>query len=408
MIDSNKLKEIADNYSTPSYIFDIDALRNRVAKIREIVGDNIGLCYAMKANPFLTKVMSEIVDKLEVCSPGELDICKEERIDGSKIVYSGVNKTRESIIDAIKSGVGTYTAESVLHVKLLQEAVMETCNDGQEGTGCLYDKEHKFPVILRLSAGSQFGMSKDDIGYILDHIDEYPKLDFVGIHYFVGTQRKKLKDQIAELEMLHLFIEDLRARYSLPLKKLEYGPGLPVPYFVGEDFEDTLSPIKKLLTELQKATKWCDLTIEMGRFWVSTCGLYLSKVMDIKTCNGTNYCIIDGGINHVTYYGQVMGMKIPVIRHLDGGLSPTHGTIKGNADYALCGSLCTTADVLVRKVSFSDLKIGDILAFENMGAYSVTEGIYLFLSRMMPQVIMYENGRIKIVRKFVDTAQFNH
>ncbi len=408
MLDNNAIKKIAEEYTTPSYIFDIDILKKRVDDIRQIVGDEIGLCYAMKANPFLTKTMSCIVDKLEVCSPGELDICLAESIDGSKIVYSGVNKTKESIIDAIKAGECTYTAESVLHVRLLQEAVLEVCKEKSEDEKACTDNDQKYPVLLRLNAGSQFGMSEEDIYYILDHKDDYPNLEFIGIHYFVGTQRKKLKEQGLELEMLHDFMEGIRTKYALPFRKLEYGPGLSFPYFEGEDFSDTLKPVKDILPELKKAATWCDITIEMGRFFASSCGLYLSKVMDIKSNKGTNYCIIDGGINHVTYFGQIMGMKIPVIRHIESDKSFSYGTIDGKADYALCGSLCTTADVIVRKVSFTNLKIGDILAFENIGAYSITEGIYLFLSRTMPQVLIYENGQIRVARKFMNTFEMNH
>ena len=121
MLDNENLKKIANEYFTPSYIFDLDVLKKRAGDIRQIVGDKIGLCYAMKANPFLTKTMSEVVDRLEVCSPGELDICVADGIDASKIVYSGVNKTKESVADAISAGAGIYTAESLLHVKLLQE-----------------------------------------------------------------------------------------------------------------------------------------------------------------------------------------------------------------------------------------------------------------------------------------------
>ncbi|SHI94580.1 diaminopimelate decarboxylase [Butyrivibrio fibrisolvens DSM 3071] len=423
MIDNEEFKKIADEYATPSYIFNIDDLKKRVADIRQIVGDNIGLCYAMKANPFLTKAMSEVVDKLEVCSPGELDICVAEKIDGDKIVYSGVNKTKESIIDAFKAKAGIYTAESVLHANLLQEAAWEIkecgliCESNDDylkeekmasGSDDFFSDGFKVPVLLRLNAGSQFGMSREDICYILDHQDDYPNLEFVGIHYFAGTQRKKLKQQIEELEELHVFIEELRVKYSLPLRKLEYGPGLPVPYFEGEDFEDTLLPLKDLAPTLTEVSRWCDLTIEMGRFFTSTCGIYISKVMDIKSNKGTNYCIIDGGINHITYFGQVMGMKIPIMRHIEGDGQAVYGTVEGTADYALCGSLCTTADVLVRKVSFTNLKIGDILAFENIGAYSITEGLYLFLSRTMPKVLIYENGKVKVVRDFKDTSVLNH
>ncbi|MEG1896207.1 MAG: diaminopimelate decarboxylase, partial [Oscillospiraceae bacterium] len=128
---------------------------------------------------------------------------------------------------------------------------------------------------------------------------------------------------------------------------------------------------------------------------------YLSRVADIKNNNGTNYCIIDGGINHISYYGQTLAMKIPVIWQLNEAQ-------QSSETYTVCGSLCTTADVIVRKVPLSGLKIGDTLAFCNMGAYSITEGIYLFLSRRMPRVVLYsqKTGAV-LARDYIETHTFN-
>ena len=98
-----------------------------------------------------------------------------------------------------------------------------------------------------------------------------------------------------------------------------------------------------------------------------------------------------------------MGMKIPVIKHLK------KENINGNEeDWSLCGSLCTTADVIVRQVKMKNLEKDDVLAFCNVGAYSITEGIYLFLSRMMPRVILYdEKIGSKLVRDFYDSSIIN-
>ena len=124
-------------------------------------------------------------------------------------------------------------------------------------------------------------------------------------------------------------------------------------------------------------------------------------IVDVKTNKDINYCIIDGGINHVNYYGQTLAMKLPVISHYP----EKSGEMK---EWAICGSLCTAADLLVRKYPFTDLAIGDLLVFENIGAYSITEGIYLFLSRQMPRVILYskDTGAV-MVRDFYNSDILN-
>lgn len=391
MIDKNTLKQIANEYGTPAYLFDEAALIKRVKAIREIVPKAVKLCYSIKANPFLIPTMGRVTDKLEVCSPGELNICKELSVDGKAIVYSGVCKTKDNILEAVSFGCGEYTAESLLHVRFLQEVASE--------------KGIRLMVLLRLNAGSQFGMSKEDLFQVLSDVSKYPDLDFVGIHYFAGTSRGKISQQQKELSMLKALFDEVEKEFGLRLKRLEYGPGLPYPYFEGDDFSDTLMPMRQLSDSLLEVSKWCELTVEMGRFFVSGCGYYLSKVMDIKSNKDTNYCIIDGGMNHVSYYGQIMGMKVPIIEHIKGEQQEES---VGDRDYAICGSLCTTADVLVRKVSFDNLSIDDILVFCNIGAYSVTEGLYLFLSRTMPRILLAkEDGQIEVLRDFFESSSIN-
>ena len=387
-MNTQKIIELAGKYGTPTYVFDEGMLKNRVRAIRQILGDGISLCYSIKANPFLIDAMLGEVQALEVCSPGELDICRELKVPGDRIIYSGVSKTEDDIKEAVEYGPKVYTAESLNQFKLLNE-------EGQR-TG------RKLPVILRLNAGSQFGMSKEDLLYAVDNRDKYPGIDIEGIHYFAGTQRKKTKEQISELRMLRELFDEIRNDHGLVLKKLEYGPGLAFPYFEGEDFSDTLNPLKEIKEELITTSKICELTIEMGRFFASECGCYITKITDKKSNDKTDYIIIDGGINHINYLGNVMGMKVPVIEHIKSG---------DNAEktpYTICGSLCTTGDVPVRQTLLCAPETGDLLAFKNIGAYSVTEGLYLFLSRMMPAVVLLkEDGKDVPVRDRFKTSTVN-
>ena len=98
-----------------------------------------------------------------------------------------------------------------------------------------------------------------------------------------------------------------------------------------------------------------------------------------------------------------MGMRLPHIAHIPG---PDHagGELQ---DWALCGSLCTTADVLVRKAPFEGLTPGDVLAFERIGAYSVTEGPALFLSRDMPRIVLHGESGDRLVRDTIPSCKLN-
>ena len=103
-MQEKELRYITEHYQTPCFIFDLEAVKERVKKMREIVGGAYHLCYSIKANPFLIPTMAEITDKLEVCSPGELSICKALRVEPTKILYSGVNKTEVDVTDAMEYG----------------------------------------------------------------------------------------------------------------------------------------------------------------------------------------------------------------------------------------------------------------------------------------------------------------
>lgn len=388
-MDKQALSAIAARFGTPCFVFDEEALAQRMREIRQIVGDSVQLCYSIKANPFLLPAMRELTQLLEVCSPGELTICEDLHVNPDAILFSGVNKTAADIAHAMDAGVTRFTAESPLHIELL--------NDAAVARGRVY------PVLLRLTAGSQFGMDERDLIDAVAHRERYPGLRFAGIHYFAGTQRKKLSEQRAELTMLGELFDRLKADYGFTAEKLEYGPGLYFPYFTHEDASDTLAPLRELAPDLAAMAQRVELTVEMGRFFVSACGTYLTTVVDTKVNRGYAYAIADGGIHHVNYLGGNMGMRLPHIQHIPG---PLH-TDEAPRDYVLCGSLCTTADVLVRKLPQCVLARGDVLAFENIGAYAVTEGPALFLSRDLPRIVLHNAAGDRLVRDTIHASSIN-
>ena len=145
----------------------------------------------------------------------------------------------------------------------------------------------------------------------------------------------------------------------------------------------------------------CKLILEIGRSIAASCGRYVTKVVDVKSNSTGNYAIVDGGIHHIAYFGQVLAMKHPKVQHF----AKESGEV---CNWNVCGSLCTTNDILLKDISFNNLNIGDSLVFENAGAYCPTEGISLFLSRALPTVLMKnKNGSVTVLRKQTDTYPLN-
>lgn len=379
---------------SPSYIFDLDEFAIRCDKVKEFLGD-IDLTYSMKANPFLLNGVPESISHIEVCSPGELEICIQTGILPENIIYSGVTKEAWDVEKAVAYGVDILTAESLLHARLESEAVRKLCPDGE-----------RRKVILRLTSGNQFGMSPEDIESILAHKEDYPGLEIYGIHYYSGTQ-KKIRQIKKDFQRIEKLLVKLKENYNFEPQLVEYGPGAQVDYFEVPYEETDWNHFTEVMVEIRTFGERYPIGIEMGRFLASSCGHYVTTIRDQKINSDTNYLICDGGIHHLRYYGQTMAMQIPPIDVVksDGSIPKESGE---KIPYMLCGSLCTTADILVREVELPEIQIGDSLIFHRCGAYSVTEGTMLFLSRTMPRIFLKSKKKgLQLVRDFMESGKLN-
>ena len=118
----DNLFSVAERFGTPCFVFDEVQLARRMKAVRAIVPEDIRLCYSIKANPFLIPAMRRLVGTLEVCSPGELEICRQQGVSPDMVLFSGVNKTMADVERAMDLGVTRFTCESPLHVRLIDEA----------------------------------------------------------------------------------------------------------------------------------------------------------------------------------------------------------------------------------------------------------------------------------------------
>lgn len=386
-MEEKTIKQLLENFKTPAYIFDIQKLKNRVKYLKESLPENVLLCYAIKANTFIVKEIEDCIDRLEVCSPGEYEICKASNIAGNKILITGVYKTPKVIKDIIENekDVDYFTIESMEQFRLIKDI----------------KKDKKIKIMLRLTSGNQFGINEEEIEEIIKNYDKYENIEITGIQYFSGTQKTSLKIIQREIDYVDGFVKELKEKYQFETKELEFGPGFPVYYFQNTEFDEEayLKEFSQIISNMEYKGK---IVLELGRSIAASCGYYITKVVDKKTNKGQNYAILDGGINHITYYGQTMAMKLPKC-----SIYPQRENTE-NEKWNLCGSLCTINDILVKQFPVGNLQIGDVFIFENTGAYCMTEGISLFLSRELPQVIkLKEDGSLELVRDSLPTYVLN-
>lgn len=415
-----ELTALAQEYGTPLYVFGERVLADRVRYLRSVFPKPLELCFAMKANPFVLPEVAPLVDRLEVCSPGEYRICRALGMPQSKLVISGVYKDEETIASALGGAQlpAAVTIESLGQLDLVAKLAER--------------RGERVRVLLRLSNGSQFGMDRQDLVEAARRVLADPHLEALGIQLFTGTQKTSLTRLGRELDALSSLMLQLERALGWRPKELEIGPGLPVAYFPGDDIDEPafLTAYARMLASLEFDGR---IVLELGRSLVATCGTYLTRVVDAKRVGSQNYAIVDGGINQLVYFGQSMAMRQPPVHLLGGGHDAEAGAdaSPGAAPEAapsaapsagapfpqeaaepeawtICGALCTTNDLLAKQLPLEGLSTGSILAFEKTGAYSMTEGISLFLSRDLPRVAIVDaGGRSRLVREGIRTDPFN-
>jgi len=360
------LQEAAKQYKTPFYLFDIDELIQNVERIRKLSGEDINICYAMKANPFLVAALAERVNRIEACSAGEYDICRNQGIKPEKIILSGVLKKKEELerIFRKEMTLPVVTAESKEQFLLISELAQKY--------------ERNIRIMLRLTSGNQFGMELSLVEELMIESLENPYLKIAGLHYFSGTQKTDVSFMTQELLYLNGIYKQFKKRYGIELDEMEYGPGIYVEYFQKQKGWEVEAAFQKLRMCVKNMSFQGTLTLELGRSLTATCGYYVTTIQELKQNGNESYAIVDGGIHQM----QIRGMGLPFYRQLP------RKSCKG-AYWNICGALCTVNDVLAKNMWLNEVHRGDVLVFEKMGAYSITEGIALFLSRELPGILVY-------------------
>ena len=248
------------NNNCAYYVFDSDVLLERVKYLKKSLPKNVSLCYAVKANTFIIKELIGCVERFEVCSPGEAEICTELGVPDGDTVISGVYKTPCVIEKMVaEHSERIFTVESLVQFDLLNSLANK------------YQTTLK--VLLRLTNDSQFGMNSEDIERIIAKRESFMNLDIHGIQYFSGTQKTSIKRFRREIEKLDSFLSKLREEYGFESKELEYGSGFPVAYFEDEDVneEELFKGFSELIENMENKVP---VLLELGRSISASCGFF--------------------------------------------------------------------------------------------------------------------------------------
>jgi diaminopimelate decarboxylase len=205
--------------------------------------------------------------------------------------------------------------------------------------------------------------------------------DWQGFHIFAGSQALSA-DALIEAQRATLALaEELAEAAGADLPKLNLGGGFGIPYVHG-DQPLHIAPIGAALREAIAArgprlhnTRFA---IELGRWLVGECGVYITRIVDRKVSHGRTFLVVDGGMQHQLAasgnFGQVIRRNYPVAIASRFGAAPQE-------DVSIVGCLCTPLDLLGDDVMMPRAEVGDLVAVFLAGAYGLTASPQAFLSQ---------------------------
>ena len=102
------VKQLAEEFGTPLYIYSRATLERHWHAFDSALGDHPHLiCYAVKANSNIgiLNVMAKLGSGFDIVSLGELERVLAAGGEASKVVFSGVAKSRAEIMRALEVGI---------------------------------------------------------------------------------------------------------------------------------------------------------------------------------------------------------------------------------------------------------------------------------------------------------------
>ncbi|MDF2638761.1 MAG: decarboxylase [Novosphingobium lindaniclasticum] len=401
------LKRAADRFGTPCFVYFTQRIEQRISLLRTNFGPDLGLSYAVKANPnpALLEWLSGEVDHLDISSAGELRLAQEAGWDPALLSFTGPSKREAEIREAIRAGVGHLVIESLREARIADRIARQAARVQ--------------PVLVRISPESlpkgfgdqmagkptPFGIDMEVAHDAISIIQSLTGLSLAGFHIYAGTQCLKA-DVIAETyrHLLDIFAR-LCSAHDVKPAMLVMGSGLGVPYHQGETPVDLRFVSRMLNGELSTFRKEprftnAKIVLELGRYLVSQAGYFVTRVVSTKTSRGRRIAICDGGMNnHLPASGHFgMVMRRSYRMH-------SIGVRNGSADETeavdVVGPLCTSIDRLASGVELPRLDEGDLIAVHNSGAYGLTASPVHFISHPMPEEVMVvADTLLRITRSF--------
>ncbi|VAW15927.1 Diaminopimelate decarboxylase [hydrothermal vent metagenome] len=378
-MDNKFLISLTKKYESPLYIYDAEKIISQYNRLLQAFSSvkKLKINYAMKAlsNISVLKIFNSLCSGLDTVSVQEVQIGLKAGFDPQDIIFTPNGVSLEEIEQAKDMGV---------RINIDNLSILEQFGQKYPTT----------PVCIRLNPHIMAGgNSKISVGHIdskfgisihqLPHIHRIvsnTNMVINGVHMHTGSD---IYDIDAFLRATEILFD--AAREFKDLSYIDFGSGFKVPYKEGDnqtDIEELGLKLSKRFNEFAEETKK-DLTLmfEPGKFLVSEAGKFLTSVNVIKQTTSTVFASIDSGLNHF-----IRPMFYEAYHHISNISNP-----KGKERfYTVVGYICET-DTFASNRRINEIKEGDILCFNNAGAYAFSMASN-YNSRYRPaEVLIYKN-----------------
>ena len=383
-MDIKILKEAALKFGTPIYLYDLKIIENQFDKLNKELSvlENYKIHFAAKSlsNISILKFIKKMGAGLDAVSIEEVMIGLKCGFNKDEILYTPNGVSFDEIKQAFKLGV-KINLDSIESVKDFvnefgNQSITVRINPGIYAGG-----------NDNVSVGhseSKFGIPEERIDELLD-IEKKGKIKITGLHIHTGsdiTKNNQFKEGIMKIFSI--------ARDFRNIESIDLGGGIKIPYFKDDTSTNLNDYVKEVLKELKKFelefNKKLKLIFEPGKFLVSDCGFFITKVNYIKSTKTKDFLQVDSGLNHLlrpTLYGS---------HHEIINLSNPAGKKK---EYDVVGYICEK-DTFAEKRKIPETSVGDLICFKNAGAYGF-EMSSNYNSRLKPaEVCIYNNKILKI------------
>ena len=389
-VEDLPVKQLAEEFGTPLYIYSRATLERHWHAFDSALGKHPHLiCYAVKANSNIgiLNVMAKLGSGFDIVSQGELERVLAAGGDASKVVFSGVAKSRAEIMRALEVGIRCFNVESIAELHHINQIAGEMGKIAPISLRVNPDVDaHTHPYISTGLKENKFGVSVDEAREVYKLAATLPHVKITGMDCHIGSQLTELQPFLDATDRLIRLMEQLKED-GITLKHLDLGGGLGVTY----TDETPPHPSEYAAALLNKLKDYEDLEIilEPGRAIAANAGILVAKVQYLKSNESRNFAITDTGMNDMirpALYEAYMNI-IEIDRTLE----------RKKAIYDVVGPVCETSDFLGKQRELA-IAEGDYIAQRSAGAYGASMSSN-YNSRPRTAEVLVDGDKAHLIRR---------